>query len=255
MGESKIGTCLNPIFLVLTFAVALAWVAALWRARPDRRGVAAAGMILWLSFTGVMSFSGLLEKFDRVPPPMGVLIAVAFVLAAVLAWSSFGTSLLGTVSIPMIVGFQVFRLGVEIFLWWGEQVGLVPTQMTYEGRNWDVVTGLTALPVAWLFMRGTIGRTALSIWNILTLELLLNVVTVAALSFPTPFERFWPASRFVATLPYVWLPSRWSSPSCATCSSKSARLLSNSGKDSGKTRKAPQPYIHVAHLLTSPAVS
>ena len=38
------------------------------------------------------------------------------------------------------------------------------------------------------------------------LALLINVVTVAALSMPTPFQRFHPANVFVVEPPFVWLP-------------------------------------------------
>ena len=194
-------------FVVLVLIVAIAWVSILWRAKPDRRGITAAGMMLWLLFTAGMAFSGILQNFHRVPPPMGILIMGAFLLTAALAWSSYGAGSLDTTLIPLIVGFQVFRVGVEVFLWWGVQTGLVPPQLSFEGRNWDILTGLSALPVAWLFSRGTIPKTVVAIWNVLGLALLLNVMIVAALSIPTPAERFEPASRFVTTLPYVWLPA------------------------------------------------
>ena len=47
-----------------------------------------------------------------------------------------------------LIGLQVFRVAVEIFLALGYRAGFVPVQMTVEGRNWDVLTGLTALPMA-----------------------------------------------------------------------------------------------------------
>jgi hypothetical protein len=198
---------LQLFFLILVLGVAIAWAAVLWRARPERGGVALAGILLWLSFTGALAFSGILQRFDRLPPPMGLLIVGASALTAMLASSSYGTKIVNSVPIPLIVGFQMFRLGVEIFLWWGGRTGLVAPQLTFEGRNWDIVTGLTALPVAWLFARGAIGRVSVAIWNTLGLGLLINVLVVAVLSFPTPIRYFEPASSFVATLPYVWLPT------------------------------------------------
>ena len=201
------GYLIELFFLLLVLTVAIAWVAVLWRARPERRGVAVAGMLLWLSFTGALAFDGILQRFDRLPPPMGLLVVGASVLTAMLAYSPYGTKMIDSASIPLIAGFQMFRLAVEIFLWWGGRTGLVAPQLTFEGRNWDIVTGLTALPVAWLFARGTIGLRSVAIWNTLGLCLLLNVMAVAVLSFPTPIQYFEPASRFVATLPYVWLPT------------------------------------------------
>jgi hypothetical protein len=200
--------CLIQLFFtILVLTVAIAWVVLLWKARPDRRGIAAAGMLVWLLFTGTLAFSGILQRFNHLPPPMGVLVAVAFILTAILAFTPYGTRMIASVSIPLIVGFQVFRVGVEIFLWWGGRTGLVPSQLTFEGRNFDVLTGLTALPMALLFARGTIGRVSVAIWNVAGLGLLFNVMTVAVLSFPTPLQYFAPDTSFVATPPYVWLPT------------------------------------------------
>jgi hypothetical protein len=187
--------------------VAMGWVAVLWGACPWRRSSAAAGMLLWLLFTGALGMSGLLQRFDRRPPPMAFLVVAATVLTAVLALSRYGARVVNASSISLIAGLQGFRVAVEIFLWWGGRIGLVPPQMTFEGRNFDVLTGITALPVAWLFARGSIGRAVVGIWNVLGLALLLNVMAVAVLSFPTSFEYFKPANTFVATLPYVWLPT------------------------------------------------
>jgi len=48
-----------------------------------------------------------------------------------------------------LIGLQVFRVGSGDFSGPGYRAGFVPVQMTLEGRNWDVLTGLTALPMAW----------------------------------------------------------------------------------------------------------
>ena len=45
-------------------------------------------------------------------------------------------------------------------------------------------------------------------WNLAGLALLVNIVSVAILSMPTPFRAFTnePANTFVTQAPYVWLP-------------------------------------------------
>ena len=68
---------------------------------------------------------------------------------------------------------------------------------------------LAAVPVAWLAARGRLPRPALHVWNAVGFALLVNIMAVAILSFPTPFRQFWnePANVFVTRLPYVWLPT------------------------------------------------
>ena len=86
--------------------------------------------------------------------------------------------------------------------------GVAPPQMSFEGRNFDILTGLTALPAAWAYARFPAyrGRIALG-WNLFGLVLLLNIVTVAILSMPTPWQMLQPANTFVTRPPFIWLPA------------------------------------------------
>ena len=140
------------------------------------------------------------------PPPMLLLIAASVILTTSLALSSYGRRLAVDTPIAWLAGFQAFRILVEIFLDWGSHQGLVPPQMTFEGRNWDILTGITAIPVAWLAARGRMPRGGILAWNLLGVGLLLNIVTVAMLSMPTPLQRFTAPNTFITGPPYVWLP-------------------------------------------------
>jgi hypothetical protein len=75
--------------------------------------------------------------------------------------------------------------------------------------NYDVLTGLTA-PFIALYLARNPGRkkTVGVVWNILGLLLLLNIVTIALLSAPSPFRIFMnePANTIVAYWPFIWLP-------------------------------------------------
>ena len=108
-----------------------------------------------------------------------------------------------------LIGFQLFRLPVEIFLHGMYQAGQTPVQMTYAGLNFDIFSGLTAPAMAWLVWRGKAGRAMIWGWNIFALLLLVNIVTIGIFSLPTEFRIFMnePANTFVAYVPYVWLPA------------------------------------------------
>jgi hypothetical protein len=77
--------------------------------------------------------------------------------------------------------------------------------MTWSGMNFDILTGVTALILAPVASR--IPRALVLTWNTVGLGLLLWVVLVASLSFPTAFQVFHPDNTWVARFPYVWLPS------------------------------------------------
>ena len=159
------------------------------------------GLGLFLGATGLAANAGWL-RFGSMPPPIFLVLAPTTIVTILLARSKA----VARVSTGLLIGYQSFRILVEIFLWWGYREGIVPVQLTWEGRNFDVLTGVSAPLVAWLASRGEAPPWLLPAWNFMGLALLVNVVTVAALSMPTPWQRFQPANLFVAEAPFVWLP-------------------------------------------------
>lgn len=82
--------------------------------------------------------------------------------------------------------------------------------MTFEGRNLDILSGLTAPVIAWLAFRGSkINRPLLVAWNLLALGLLLNILINAILALETPFQQFAfdQPNRGVLYFPFIWLPA------------------------------------------------
>jgi hypothetical protein len=195
-----------PVSLVVFFLCIVAGTAALLAAKSKQLGV---GLLAWLAVTGVAGWLGLVRDFQRLPPKMFVLLLVAAVLTVVAALSRIGSRLVAEAGIVWLVGVQAFRIAVEIFLDWGHRVDLVPVQMTFAGRNWDVVSGVSAAGIAWLAAKERAPRWLILLWNCVGLALLLNIVVIAILSMPTPLRRFHndPANSFIAYFPYIWLPT------------------------------------------------
>jgi hypothetical protein len=203
------------VFLATVAGVGVLWVWALRRAAgPDvaarrRWGARAlAGGLAWLAVTGAVGASGILRA-QVLPPPLLVLGGVSFALTVALALSPLGARLAAGLAPAWLVGYQAFRVPVEWVLYRLHEAGAAPVQMTFAGLNWDVLTGLSALPVAWLLARGLGGRPLALAWNLAGLGLLANIVTIAVLSAPTPLRTFHnePANVFVTHLPFVWLPT------------------------------------------------
>jgi uncharacterized membrane protein len=86
----------------------------------------------------------------------------------------------------------------------------LPVQMTFEGKNFDVITGILALPVGYILLRKKSYATKLAIaFNVIGILLLLNILVIAVLSMPTPLRYFMnePSNSIVAQFPFILLPA------------------------------------------------
>ena len=167
-------------------------------------------LMLWMFVLSGLSLSGFFSKFDTMPPRFVIIVLVPLVtLIWVLLISKTTKHILTYVPKQTIINLQVFRVIVEILLWLLFIQNLLPIQMTFEGRNFDILAGVTAPLVAYFgIVKYQWPRSVLIVWNIISLGLLINIVTIAILSFPTPFRHFMnePANTIVAEFPFVWLP-------------------------------------------------
>ena len=205
-------------FVTLAVLVAAAFVAAVYwagvrtgQARPAARrsaALAAALTAAWMALTLAAAAAGRLS-FSAPPPTMLFLVAATLALALGLGASPLGARLAAGLPLPVLVGAQGFRVGVELLLHRAYEVGLMPVQMSYAGLNFDVVTGASALGLAALLAVRRVPAWVVGAWNALGAALLANVLAIALLSAPTPFRLFHdgPANVWVTRAPWVWLPT------------------------------------------------
>jgi hypothetical protein len=196
----------GPVYLTILFSLIVGAVQGELTRCSKELGSA---FFVWLAVTGILGYTAKLHDFGQTPPRIAVLIVLAVVGVYFGSYFSAARKLIESPGLAWLIGLQVFRVAVEIFLDLGYRAGFVPVQMTLEGRNFDVVTGLTALPMAWLVAKQKAPRWLIYAWNTMGLALLLNVMVIAALSMPTPLRHFHnePANTFVTYFPYVWLPT------------------------------------------------
>jgi hypothetical protein len=200
----------NVVFVMIVIAVAGLFLSA-WRGSAAGRSRGLVPLLVavgWLVVPGVLAARGVLDRWQA-PPPALVLIGVLTVATVVLALSPVGGRLAASVPLAGLVGYQFFRVPVEWVLHRLFTEGVVPVQMTYAGRNFDILSGISAAMVALLLLAGRGGRGLVLAWNLLGLGLLANIVVIAALSAPTPMRHFMnePANRLPGLFPYVWLPT------------------------------------------------
>jgi|tagenome__1003787_1003787.scaffolds.fasta_scaffold20989125_4 hypothetical protein len=204
-------------FALLTFCLGALFVGAVYesgrrsgvRSEAVRRRTAIAGCltILWIAATALAAARGALHFSP--PPTMLVLFVLIFGGAIALASSRLGRQLALGLPLAALVGYQGFRVVVELLLHRAYVEGLMPVQMSYSGRNFDIISGVTALALGGWLLNGSPPRWIVLAWNTLGLALLANIVTVAFLSAPTPLRVFMnePANVWITHAPWVWLPA------------------------------------------------
>lgn len=197
------------LFLAVVVVVAVLVGIALRRAAVPPRISLVIGL-LYLAVPGVLAAAGALGRYDPLPAPALVLLVTQALVTVALVSARTGSLLASSIPLGAVIALQAFRIPVEVVLHRLFVEGAVPVQMTWSGRNFDVVTGLTGLLLGgWILGGRTVPRGVVLAWNVLGLALLANIVTVAALSTPVPFRRFLegPPNLLPSTFPWIWLPS------------------------------------------------
>ncbi len=159
---------------------------------PDekRRFTGRAGTMLfaWIAFVVAIGATGILSKFPPAVGPVTLLSAILF------ARSPIGR-LLETLPFHFLIGFQAFRILAEAYLFLRWKDGAIPVELTFEGMNFDIVTGIFALVLAFVLAKKP-WRPLIWAWSLGGTALL---ITIVALHMKL-------ARESVVHFPYVLLP-------------------------------------------------
>lgn len=210
---------LSTLFILLVFIIAFVILIAVYVAghraelsyHERRRNFlsAIAFILTWLVYTAIISFSGLLTDFNSLPPRILLVVAPPLVFMTVLLISREFLKLTEQINLFWLIYLQSFRVVMEFILWLLHRNHVIPVQMSFEGMNFDVLTGITAPFIAYFCFRKKTWSPKIALWwNFAGIALLLNIVVVAILSTPYPFRYFMnePANLIVFHFPFVWLP-------------------------------------------------
>jgi hypothetical protein len=200
-------------FVGLALAIASTFIIVVHRvSRANGRArqtiVASLATATWLAATLGAATAGVLSFSSR-PPTMLFLVAGTMALAIALASSRLGLRIATGIPLAALVGFQGFRFPLELMLHQAYVEGLMPIQMSFNGFNFDILTGVSAILVSLALVWKPESVILVRIWNTAGVVLLVNILTIAILSAPTPFRTFHaePANVWITQAPWVWLPS------------------------------------------------
>ena len=164
----------------------------------------------WALAQAILAYSGFYQLTGTVPPRFIVLIAPPLILIIFLFFTSTGKRYLDQLDFTTLMILHTIRIPVELVLYWLFLYKAVPQLLTFEGRNLDILSGITAPFVVYFgIIRQKLGRTVMLAWNLLCLALLINVVVHGILSAPTVFQKlaFEQPNTGMMYFPFAWLPS------------------------------------------------
>ena len=199
-----------PLYIPATFVLTtLLTIVFLYKASDYSRPFFIA-MFLWLGIQAALSSNDFYLVKTGVPPRFALALMPPVILILIFLVTKKGRAFVGSFNAKTLTLLHIVRIPVEFTLYWLFLHQAVPEIMTFEGRNFDILCGLTA-PLVYYFgyIKKVLSRGLLLAWNILCLLLLINIVATAILSAPFAFQKFGFEQPNIALFyfPYVWLPS------------------------------------------------
>jgi hypothetical protein len=166
------------------------------------------GWIGWVVVVGLLGYNDFFTVFDTLPPRIAFIILPMIACSVWLAVSTTARKVAEKLPLKILLGVQVFRVAVEIFLYQAYEQGKLPIEMTFAGRNFDILVGLTAPLIAVLSIK-KIPKNLLIIWNYWGMLILSIVVLHGIGAAPTVIQFFHlnPSNEIIGHFPYVYLPA------------------------------------------------
>jgi hypothetical protein len=182
---------LLPLYIPTVFGLTL--LVALWlfaRATHYNR-VFLFGITAWIAFQSVMGLAGFYTAAAPEPPRFPLLLLPPVLAIILLMSTARGKAFIKSMDIKALTLFHIVRIPVEIVLFWLFTHKAIPELMTFEGRNFDIFSGLSAPLIYYFgFVKDHPSKPLLLVWNFVCLALVINIAVNGILSAPTPFQRF-----------------------------------------------------------------
>ncbi|SHG04532.1 hypothetical protein [Pedobacter caeni] len=162
---------------------------------------------IWLIVCGVLSYRGFFQNTSVLPPRM-IWVLLPVLILVVLCYRTMNVL---NLKINYLIAIHVLRLPVELVLFQLFLKGSIPVLMTFQGWNFDIFIGISAIAMlSYSMLAGK--RLNIKIfrwWNILGLLFLFLIVSIAILSAPSPIQllAFETPNIALITFPYTLLPA------------------------------------------------
>lgn len=206
----NIPSYLTIVYLVLaSLLLAYFWKMLYTAFGKKTANLAISGLVLWAVLQCSLAATGFYLNFEGMPPRFVLVVVPVFAFMFYLAARHSET--LQKLDFVPLTFIHLVRIPVEVLIYVWFVYECVPQEMTFEGRNFDILAGITA-PLAVYFLIKHGAKTHFKLiysWNILSLMLLINIIITAVLSAPTAFQKMGLTQPNIAIFhaPFILLPA------------------------------------------------
>lgn len=190
-----------PIFIPVLFVLTAALTLGFFYKASHQYKKSLLIIAAWLFIQAGLSLTGFYLKTDGTPPRFALLLFPPLVTIILVFATNTGRKFLDGLDSRTLLLLHIIRLPVELALYSLYIHQAVPVAMTFEGGNWDILSGISAPLIWYAYQKQWLNKWGLLAWNLICLGLLVNVVT-AALTQGLHYPGF--ALRY---FPFSWLPA------------------------------------------------
>ena len=132
-------------------------------------------LLVWSVVQSIIALSGFYQVTDVIPPRFLLMVLPPLVVIFILFLTKSGRTFIDSLDLKTLTILHTIRIPVELVLYFLYIHKVVPELMTFEGRNFDILSGLSA-PIIYLFCfnQAKWTKQVLLFWNFICLIFLIN---------------------------------------------------------------------------------
>lgn len=167
-------------------------------------------LCVWIFLISILTYNGFFQNYTM-PPRLMLFVGFTVLIILALFLIRRTKTFLNKMPITTLTYIHIIRVPVEMVLLWLGVSGAIGMELTFEGSNFDIVSGITAPFVGVFMISGrSKNRIGAIIWNVAALALLINIV-VRAISYTPYFYEYSLGGQAeniaVFYFPFVLLPT------------------------------------------------
>ena len=198
-----------PNWINVVFLLTVVFTVLMFYYANGKRAALLAVIILWSVLQSMLAYTGFYQITNTLPPRFALVLLPATILIIVGLLPKYRNLLMKDRNLVASTFLHSARIPVEIVLYYLFIHKMVPELMTFAGRNFDILAGLTAPVIGLLILTKKVGNSLLMIWNLVGLCLVTFILINGILSSELPFQQFGfeQPNKAINYFPFILLPA------------------------------------------------